>query len=343
MMKIFLRLLILLTYISVINANSQECIIVQNGEDMTIYYDSCLDDAFNDALDGSTIYISGGNFSFCDGATVVDKKLTIFGAGVYPVATTATNRTKINGNLKLRPGAEGTILTGLKFNELQATVDDITISRCNFTTLVPQAHINNWLIEESIFDGINSSAFKSSYFIIMKNFINTFHSTNTYSLRYVNSSQINNNAFLGDPYIRFDRLYDNIISNNIFSAHVGYFYYFCSDNFTFNCILTNFNSLSSSNNVDSNTLINQSAANHFVSYGSGNNTPFSFSNNYNLKDESAGKEYGTDGYDVGVYGTDDPFKDNALPFNPHIQEAVVANKSLNGGIKVKLKIEAQSK
>lgn len=342
-MKTFIMILVLISSVCVSFLNAQECIVVQLGEDITVYYESCLDEAFSDAPAGATIYLSGGNFSFCNEASVIDKKLTIIGAGVYPVATTATNRTKINGNIKLRPGAEGSFITGVRINDIHANIDDISISRCNFNVLIPGADIKNWLIEECILNGIYSTSSKSSNFIITKNFINAYQILLTYSLRYVYSSQINNNVFLANPYTRFDNLFDNLISNNVFSDHSSFYYSSCHDNFTFNNILKNYNQQGSSNNVDANSLLNQKASDHFVKYGSNNNSDFKFDDDYHLKESSAGKDYGTDGYDVGVYGTNDPFKENAVPFNPYIEEAVIANKSLNGGIKVKIKVEAQTK
>jgi hypothetical protein len=35
--------------------------------------------------------------------------------------------------------------------------------------------------------------------------------------------------------------------------------------------------------------------------------------------------------------------DYAIPFNPHIEQAILANKSINGGIQVKIKVKAQER
>lgn len=76
---------------TLVNLYAQECIVVQDGNEMTVYYTSCLDEAFNDAPTGAVIYLAGGNYSFCQSATVIDKKLTIIGAGGFVKGTPITN------------------------------------------------------------------------------------------------------------------------------------------------------------------------------------------------------------------------------------------------------------
>lgn len=70
---------------------------------------------------------------------------------------------------------------------------------------------------------------------------------------------------------------------------------------------------------------------------------YSESHNIRVKDGSPCKSYGTDGYDLGIYGTDEPFKDDGVPLNPQIKELFIAAKSIQGALKVKIKLEAQDR
>ena len=48
-------------------------------------------------------------------------------------------------------------------------------------------------------------------------------------------------------------------------------------------------------------------------------TAFDYDNDYRLRDDSVGKNAGSDGTDIGIYGTQQPWKDGSLPRNPHIR------------------------
>ena len=60
-------------------------------------------EAYNAAVDGDTIYLPGGNLTY---PGTIDKSLTIKGVGHYPVATTATNKTELSGNLNIGENAD---------------------------------------------------------------------------------------------------------------------------------------------------------------------------------------------------------------------------------------------
>lgn len=343
-MKTKILLSILVVFMTTLSIFSQECIVVQEGGNITVYYTNCLDQAIDEASDGAVIYLSGGYYSMCNPVTEIDKKLHFIGAGYHPSSTIATGTTNIVSTIKLVPGADGTSITGIRFNDLTASSDEITIWRCYFIKVETTGPCKDWVIDECIFNVINGTSANKFINLQLSRSINTVMTSGqtTHSVRYVNNSDIFNNIFLSNSSYRFDYCNNNTISNNIFYSHGSYFYYSSSYNTTYNNLLSStYNSLSSNDNFDSNSLLNQTLTNHFVQYSNGDN--FKFDANYRIKEGSVAKEYGTDGTDLGIYGTSEPYKDGAITFNPYIEQAIIATKSVDGGIKVKIQVEAQDR
>jgi hypothetical protein len=69
---------------------------------------------------------------------------------------------------------------------------------------------------------------------------------------------------------------------------------------------------------------------------------FVFQQNYHLVPASPGKNAGTDGTDVGIYGGPLPFKDGSLPVNPHYRLRMVSGTTTAAGqLPVHFKVAAQ--
>ncbi|MGM0649922.1 MAG: hypothetical protein ACQES1_05370, partial [Bacteroidota bacterium] len=102
---------ILFTLISV-SAFSQY-VVVLHGADTTAAYtgNSAFQSAYDDAVDGDTLYLSGGSFSFPDLA----KQLFIFGAGIHPDSTSATFPTQVINSFHFYPGSDSTRIEGVEF------------------------------------------------------------------------------------------------------------------------------------------------------------------------------------------------------------------------------------
>ena len=63
---------------------------------------------------------------------------------------------------------------------------------------------------------------------------------------------------------------------------------------------------------------------------------------YQLNPASPGKNGGTDGTDIGIHGGAFPWKQGAIPSNPHFQSIQIAPKTdTNGNLNVKIKVAAQ--
>lgn len=344
-MKKLLILWLLVVFSTTFGLNAQEYIVVQSGNDITVYYTTCLDEAVNDAPNGAVIYLSGGYFSFCQSNTKIEKKLQFIGAGYHPLGTLATGTTNITNTIKVESGGAGTSFTGIKFNDMLGAADEIVIWRCYFIKLETTGTCNNWIVDECIF---NQIAGTSTYKFVNLNLLRSVQTSmtngvNSYSLRHVNNSKVENCIFLGNVSNRLDMCNNNTISNSLFYTSSSYFYYTSSNNTTHRNFLagTSYNGISSTDNFDNNSMFNQSLQSHFVKYTTGDN--FKFDADYHIKSGSAAKEYGTDGTDLCIYGTSEPFKDNAVPYNPFVEFANIATKSEGGAIKVKIKVNAQER
>ncbi len=94
-------------------------------------------------------------------------------------------------------------------------------------------------------------------------------------------------------------------------------------------------------NVGKNNIYNVDPASIFVDYST---TGFSYANDYHLKDDCPGKGYGTDGYDLGIYGSRYPFKDGGLPTIPHYLSSQISTElNSEGKLPVDIKVQAQVK
>lgn len=69
---------------------------------------------------------------------------------------------------------------------------------------------------------------------------------------------------------------------------------------------------------------------------------YNFKNDFHLQANSSGKNAGSDGTDIGIYGGRFPWKDGGLPITPHIESKFVnGTTDTNGNLNVKIKVAAQ--
>jgi hypothetical protein len=69
-------------------------------------------------------------------------------------------------------------------------------------------------------------------------------------------------------------------------------------------------------------------------------TSFTYAADYHL--QAPGTYLGTNGTQVGIYGGDFPWKEGAVPSNPHIESAIISTKTdESGDLEVKIKVRAQ--
>lgn len=329
---------------------ADEIIIVQSGSSASFY--TGFKSAIDAAPDGATIYLPPGDL-YVDGNTVIDKELHIIGSGHNPY--TSTWRTVLSGNgFNIATNGEGGSLTGVYVdNDIYIGIsydndspDGYTFSRCSLNHLYlgynsdssPDARhitVSECVIRESIYGrGATNCLFTKCFIgdriedlddctITNCAFIDNYYSA---TINDVDNSAIKNSIIIRDAEtatVIDNNCRNNVFHNNIFVADISF--PFGDSNSGYDNIVS----------VPSNTIFMQG------SIGSGNND-YHYSYDYRLKDDSDGKNAGDDGYDIGPYGTANPYKDT--PYIPQIIQYGFSNETdENHELHIDMEIEAQQK
>ncbi len=317
----------------------QNLIAVQNGGAPSFY--TILDTALLQAQNGDTVYLPGGTLT-C-GTITVNKALRIFGMGINGDSSVATKTTQINGSLYLDIEAGGSSLTGFSLNglSLNFSASDIHVSRCGIGSLTINAgtappSTNNVFYENTI-GSINGSYAQGNTFFnnIISYFMSNLGPNNLFRN---NIFQLAYPWFCGNEnYGHFVRFSSSFFENNIFLHNsVSWCPLMCSSD---NCNFRN-NIFIDDLDVD-NLCPDCHAFDNFVNQQS--STVF-IEGTYHLQPTCPGKNTGTDGTDIGIYGGLHPWKDGSIPANPHIQFKNIDNSTdLNGNINVNIKVAAQDR
>ena len=351
-MKKQLTILALMLFGIYISDAQQITVALHHGGTSQMYYGSSgFQDAYNASANGDTIYLPGNAHYSGIG---IAKKLVIIGSGHRPDSTLATGRTMIESDLRFYAGADGSVLEGIYstsniyFNSNER-VNDVVIRRCNVNSILLEgtydtSHTcNRVYIEQNVVRGeINCD--NSDYMTIRNNIIR-------YRIRDINANgMIENNilyhqtdwGYWGDSPSN-STIYsvaNSLIRNNIFMRYplhtecqiVG------SNNDVKNNIFANTTpECYSSNYIDNYYTINSDTI--FVGQTAAY-TEFNYTQNYHLVSPSAYPGYV--GMGVGIYGGTVPYKEGAVPFNPHIQMQTIAPATnTNGKLNIDIKVKAQ--
>ncbi len=316
--------------LTIVGLNAQNLIAVQNGGEPTFYQQ--VDDAIVNAQNGDTIYIPGGTW---DNSQPINKRLHLVGVGHNPDATTATFATTLNGGLWLKNGAGNGSITGVCLKSGVYTypedVNHYSINRCHiYNGFSFYSTTANFMIIESIIEGncTSSGNAGASNFSFFNNIISM-----VYCIPFDNSV-FRNNIFLNNPYCR-----KSLFENNIFLQNYGLAN--CENstaknNLHYYALMYNY-----STNVGVNNIPFNDASSIFVDQ-EGN--VFNYAHDYHLKTSCPGKNAGTDGTDVGIYGGIYPWKEGSIPFNPHFQKIQISpTTDNNGNLNVNIKVAAQER
>jgi hypothetical protein len=335
-----MKTMYLLSFLLVVGFTSiaqQKVALNRNGTTQIYGGANPFNDAYLAASSGDTIYLPGGNLPY---PGVIDKSLVIIGAGHYPNATVATNKTVLNGSLTINENAdnlhlEGIEITGTLGFSNNHKVDGVVIKRCRVNIIGYSGNgstpcINNTIRECVINSYIDFSNAKSLLF-----------SNNIIGSYIANGSElgISNNIFLASGgIIIFNTISNSSISNNIvFQQSMGYY-------FQNNCTLSTFsnNIITGITPAESNIFVNNyysiAIAGLFVNQ-TGNT--FDYTHDYHLANPTT--YLGLDGNQVGIYGGLFPFKESALPVNPNIISKVIAPQTnASGELNIQLQVKAQT-
>jgi hypothetical protein len=300
---------------------------------------NALVNAYSTATSGDTLYLSGGGFT---SPTTIDKGLRIYGAGHYPDSTLTTGKTFLNGNITLSENADGMHFEGIDLNGTLITtnnhaVDQVTFKYCRLSNLINiqgtlVTPCNNWLFINCVFIA-DLTLTNAQYFA----FYNSI-----FQGRILSSSGhlFENNAMLysynsASVYVVHGN--NNICSNNIFLMAFGR-YITGNANQAFNNIFITTPELGNIP-IYSGNYYPVAQGDIFVSQSG---ITFDYSHNYHLK---APETYlGTDGTEVGIYGGAYPYKEGAVPSNPHIFRKNIGAQTNNmGQLNIEIGVEAQER
>lgn len=312
------------------------------------------------ASDGDTLYLHGTNISYGD-ATVSNKDLVIIGAGFGNNLQNGTNAKSIIGTISFQNynGIKNITLVGILMlepkcgNDNNNTVNILTIERCGVR---PDGSTNNFLRCNTLFfkqSVLGDQPNESTYFnpVVKANayFSNSVLQGN-FNGAYLSSSRFENNIFKKSGnyniyyYGRIDGINGtSIFTNNIFFEQYGIFVSNCTFN---NNIFETLGSLENSNTGAGN-LFNTPA--QMVAVGGKYSTmaraDFSTAVDYKLTPESAGKNAGTDGKDIGIYGGTNPIplelRINGVPALPRITQLTLKNMSVAPGGTLEIELKAE--
>ena len=325
-------LLLLTSILFSISLSGQNIIAVQQGGNATFY--SNIDSAITHSVNGDTIYLPGGSFSI---AGAINKSIHIVGAGSdFIDSSLATGITRLNG-VWFDGGFDGGSIEGVSISPGLYNFSIIFGGYSNYNA------ITNFSVSRNYLQGGIKTLSSCSLFSINQNVISGAGSNNVIYAAdgSISNSSIINNEILGVIVIGSN----NYIGNNIF------FYNGNSIN-ALGCTIENniFHSQESGGqNCIFNNNINASPYSYTGNIGANNffdswsNTFINSNNsNYNLNPSSPGKNGGTDGTDIGIYGGSFSWKDGMVPSNPHIQTKNISGVTdTNGNLHINIKVAAQ--
>jgi hypothetical protein len=344
---------------------------------------STFADAQSASVDGDTIYIQGSPFQYT--TITVTKRLVIVGAGFAPNNSDGQPTNILNILLSRSGGvnASGSTIMGLLTGNIgpegsSLACDNITLLRNRFFNSTIALTLNNsssgtyakgWIIVNNIFqgrvDGGSNATSPSPLNILFANNIFIGQNINGFNSATV---IIDHNLFLGVSGGGVIRgLYNVIVSNNIFSRSLG-FVFDASSASIVNCTFNN--NLSNLTTIAPPTIYNpaNSFANFVPSVGGSNTASgniigqnplfalntnpddYSTLDNYRLQATSPGKNAGTDGTDLGIYGGSYPFPSGGaigsgfdtrpVPPVPQVTNVNIQNPTLVPGAQLKVTIQA---
>lgn len=313
---------------------SQFAVVRQDG---TTYICPTWDSAYSKANNGDFIYLPGVTLS---NQIHINKKLFIFGSGHHPDSSFVTGKTIFSSNLFIYAGASGGSIEGVQV--LSSTIfnygnkiQNYTIKRCYLTDILFSSYSSPIVdslpeyiyVEESILNSSTGYGTKNIFFnkTIITNTINNFK-----------NSTFKNNIFLRVNQA-FSSTFQNT-TNTLFENNIFLDYNPLEPN-SGNCGNTHLNNLKYSNanfNGSTNCPVNLAQGNISTANISDifilmPSPVFAYTNNYHLKPTCPGVNAGTDGTDVGIYGTIQPTSEGWVPSNPHIYFKQVAPQTNNSG------------
>lgn len=299
--------------------------------------------AIREAEQGSFIYLPGNRAGLnIPAGEKIDKQVHIVGVGYRDDNNPSEGRTLLRGNLHFVTGADGSSVTGVSL-EGNILIGDTGLGRIGSV-------VNNLFIHRNLFNSIirnfdsNKDSLACSGLVIAENVIN-----GRIDLWCPNVDILNNIIIEGGGGDPFRNIKGGNILNNIFTSSYQAGFNYCSQLNVSNNIFPSWFAVSNSSFSNCNNNIICAEREGKDNYWNitkdklfkkwEGNSGYHTTDDYRLKDNSVGKNGGTDGTDVGIYGGRFPWKDGALPYNPHVNSAVISGMAApDGTIQLKVNV-----
>lgn len=302
---------------------------------------SNLQTALDSSASGDTIYVHGSATSY--GNVTIKKQITLIGTGSNPnKANTLVSKA---GYLYLDTvanisGASGSRITGFTLNAVYGYAGaggsrNVAISRNNFLAGATAILVtgSGWTFENNILVP-SIKANNNSNIIIRNNVFNGAKITNSNQA----TTLVSNNVFIGTSNATaFTTVSNALVANNIFygSSPKGT----SVDNNTFSNNITyqtSYDTIPFGTNTGSGNFLAKDP--EFTNVPAKN---FSYSDDFTLKATSIGKNAGTDGTDIGIFGGANPFVDmTGAPAIPQLKSMNILNPVIPVGDSLRVVIKA---
>ena len=295
-----------------------------------------LQKAIDDSNAGDTIYLKASPISYGD--IVLNKPLAIIGDGVLNKKTSM--KSTFMGKVEVQTAAGGSALVGFEADRIY--VDDIN------KLLLDRLKINNYLIGTDI---NNNDSFWSS--VLIRNcYSNCSLGSTKMSDVYIDNSVLisfgsrvkSNNLIVSNSILLDLQVCEYVTFRNSIIDHYtsgGYNLDLYSSNLFENNLfvinVSDYLSILSPKNffIGNNSVVPTGLSSTFKNYNAGLKSLFAISTDLRLVDGSTGKNAGTDGKDVGIYGGAFPWGDSYLsnpglaPQVPHVMDIQTVSQSPN--------------
>jgi cytoskeletal protein CcmA (bactofilin family) len=332
MKKIILSTFIALLFSKTNYGQSPQFAVVRpNG---TTYICPTFDSAYIKALDDDYIYLPG---TVMAGNKTIAKRLTLIGAGYYPDSTVYTGKTRFTGSFTIEKKCT---IEGVEFDGSITLTNTTMASASSFIRIKCGSLIlggaNDIFIDGCVITSIDGSTGMVSNCTTASNVF--IKNSVLYIIEKILYSSIKNCLFAGSngafTYLRMTNTsFSNCFFRGLYTIEWAFnpVCFSIVGNSCNNCINPIAPGQNNYANSQSDTLL----------VNSPNGSFFDYAYNYHLKPNSPYLTAGDDGTQIGIYGGSSPYKEGAVPSNPHIYFKQVAPATNNNGqLQIQFKVRA---
>lgn len=328
-------------------------IVVQHAGSVLVFTD--LAEAITEAQNNAVLYLSGGSFDL-PGGLALSKTLHFIGAGVNTDSTAATGPTILttgtSAYFRLNSSASGSSFSYITFNvpgsstcfglgtsPVDQTVESVEFHRCVF-----------W---QGVELGVVAPCGSSSAFTecIFHSTLNG-HDAATQVTRCIFDYQAGTGAEIsgfGSGSLtmlncvclgsRIGNSEGSYVANSVFTRTTAPFWQSNEMTMMNNLLVCDELASNMTNTIAGGNILGVPIGTIFMSEG---DSDYQFDDDLHLQSNSQGIGAGTDGTDIGIYGTDSPFKDGSMPHTPYFRKVgISAGTDASGNLPVSVRVVAE--